>query len=247
MENPPTPSPSVESSAPRGGRAAGPSSWEPMCACRPRSDSPSTACSRAIASPRVRHREAELRVGLAGGDLLVGLALDVRRHAHEHRLTPAAIGERALGHEPLQAVDLVEVVEDDQPHAMAQRHAQLRLGLGVAVQHDPLGGEAGRERQVQLAPGGHVAPQPLAARTAPARRCRGTPWRRTPRGSRRGRRRGRPARRPARARPDRPRRPRRRGCRTPSPARSCRSRRPPGGRARSDGCPAGRRERGSSR
>jgi len=53
--------------------------------------------------------EAELRVGLAGGDLLVSLTADVRRHAHEHRLALAAVGELALGDEPRQPLDLIEL------------------------------------------------------------------------------------------------------------------------------------------
>ncbi len=43
---------------------------------------------------------------------------------------------------PPVAIDLVEVVDHDQPDPVAQRHPQLGLGLGVAVQHDPLGREA---------------------------------------------------------------------------------------------------------
>ena len=88
------------------------------------------------------------------------------------------------------------------------------------------------QREVQLAAGGRVAPQALLREQRQHGACRGTPSRRTRRGSPRGRRRGRPARTLARARADRPRRPRRRACRTRAPARSCRSRRPRDGRAR---------------
>ena len=101
------------------------------------------------------HREAELRVGLAGGDLLVRLPAHVRRHADQH----AAAG--ASSRQPLETIDLVEVVDHDQPDARIERHPQLRLGLRVAVQHDPLGREARVQREVQLAAGGHVAPQAL--------------------------------------------------------------------------------------
>ena len=55
------------------------------------------------------------------------LAVDIGRHAHEHRLPAAAIAQRAIGHQPLQALDLIEVVHHDQAHPVAQRHAQLRV------------------------------------------------------------------------------------------------------------------------
>ena len=42
------------------------------------------------------HRKAELRIGLAGGDLLVGRALHVGRHAHQHRLRGARVGRAGL-------------------------------------------------------------------------------------------------------------------------------------------------------
>ncbi len=82
---------------------------------------------------RLRHPEAELRVGLTGGDLLVGLAADVRCDAYEHRLATAAICQLAVGDEPRQPLDLIEVVDHYRSDPMAQRHAQLRLGLGVSV------------------------------------------------------------------------------------------------------------------
>ena len=44
---------------------------------------------------------------------------------------------------------------------MAQGRTQLRVGLGVAMQHQALGGEARAQGQVHLASGGHVAPKPL--------------------------------------------------------------------------------------
>ena len=200
-----------------------------MCACSPAARARRRARTRAIASRRLVHREAELRVGLAGGDLLVRVAAHVGRDADEHRLRAPRSPSAPVGDQPLQALDLVEVVDHDQPDAVAQRHPQLGLGLGVAVQHDPLGREARVQRQVQLAAGGDVAPQALLREQRAARPCRGRPWRRTRRAksswpaSRAGLRRTR-----APARAGRPRRRRRRACRTRARARSCRSRRPPG-------------------
>ena len=113
-----------------------------MCACSPRRRSPGDARDPRDRLGRLGHREAELRVGLAGRDLLVRVAADVGRHA---RSAPA--GRCRCPRSPRrtsrsQAVDLVEVVDHDQAHAVLQRHAQLGLGLGVAVQHDPLGRES---------------------------------------------------------------------------------------------------------
>ena len=71
-----------------------------------------------------------------------------------------------------EAVDLIEVVQRDQAHSSAQRHRELGLGLGVAVQHDPLGREARAQGQVQLAAGGHVAPQSLLRKQSEDRRAR---------------------------------------------------------------------------
>ncbi len=91
---------------------------------------------------------------------------------------------------------------------------QLRLGLGVAVQHDPLRAKAGAQRQVQLAAGGDVAPQALLANSS-STAVQGnaleanTTWKSLVAGSR-----ARPAGRRGRARAGRPRRPRRRACRT---------------------------------
>ncbi len=89
------------------------------------------------------------------------------------RLLPTRRMRRVeLLHQSLQPVDLVEVIDHDQPHARLQRHPQLGFGLGVAVHHDPLGRIAGVQRQVQLARGGHVAPQSLLREQAQHGRAR---------------------------------------------------------------------------
>jgi len=93
----------------------------------------------------------------------VGLAANIRVDTHQHRLAlRAPVAALALRDQPAEALDLVEVVDHDQPDAVSQGHAQLGLGLGVAVHHDPLRREAGRQREVQLAAGGGIAPEPLA-------------------------------------------------------------------------------------
>ena len=63
--------------------------------------------------------------------------------------------------ELLETIDLVEVVDHDQPDLVLQGHAQLGFGLGVAVHHDPLGRETGVQCQMELTAGGDVAPQAL--------------------------------------------------------------------------------------
>ncbi len=68
--------------------------------------------------------------------------------------------------QPSQPVDLIEVVEHNQPDSALERHAQLVLRLGIAVHHDSLGREAGVQRQVKLTPGGHIAPQALLGKQA---------------------------------------------------------------------------------
>jgi hypothetical protein len=138
----------------------------------------------------VGHREAELRSGLAGGDLLVGVAAHVGGSAYQHGLPipfshpgrqrrmrrcprPCMHGLASRRMRRLEnidesgkTVDLVEVVDHDQGDLRAQSHLQLGHGLGVAVHHDPLGSEAGVQGQMKLAAGGHVAPEPLLGEQA---------------------------------------------------------------------------------
>ena len=110
--------------------------------------------------------EAELGVFRTGLDVLVRVRLDARRHAHEQ---PGRVG--ATGGEPLEAVELVEGVDDDPPHSGLDRGAQLVGRLVVAVEHDALGREAGVERHVQLAAGGHVEIEALVAHEPRHRRA----------------------------------------------------------------------------
>ena len=82
----------------------------------------------------------------------MGLGPDARGDAQQHLLGPA-------GGDPLEPVDLVERVDDDVADAAGQRVLQLGRGLVVAVHVDPLGIEAGAQREVQLAAGRDVAGQ----------------------------------------------------------------------------------------
>ena len=129
------------------------------------------------------------------------------------------------GDERLDAVELVERVGDDAPDAALERELQLGVRLVVAVEHDAGRGEAGVERELQLAAGGDVEVQPLVGHEAGHGARRGTPCPRTRprrRRTRRGtRRRGRAA---------RSRSTRRAACRARARARRGRHRRSTAGR-----------------
>jgi hypothetical protein len=49
--------------------------------------------------------------------------------------TPGITRTRTRGHDALEAVDVVEVVDDDQPDAVPHGQLELLVGLGVTVQH----------------------------------------------------------------------------------------------------------------
>ena len=82
-------------------------------------------------------RDAELAVDLAGLDVGVCRRLDSGRDAHQRA--------RAVGrHDPVEAVDLVERVDDDVADASGDRLLELGVGLVVAVHQDALGRESAR-------------------------------------------------------------------------------------------------------
>ncbi len=68
---------------------------------------------------------------------------------------------RPAGHQRLDAVQLVVAVHDDAADAELQGLAQLRGRLVVAVQHQSVRRDAGRDGDVQLAARRHVQPQAL--------------------------------------------------------------------------------------
>ena len=135
------------------------------------------------------------------------------------------------GRQALQAVDVVGVVDHDQPDAGGDRVAEVAVGLRVAVQQDARRVEAGGQRDRQLAGRRDVAAEALLGEDARAPARTAAPWTRSAprsRGARRGTRRGTRAR--SRAAPAR---------RTPALAsrtrprcRPARSRRRSGGRRR---------------
>ena len=128
-----------------------------MWAWRPRTSRPAALAALDRGRQR-RQRNAELRVLLAGRDLLVGVGLDPRRHPQQDALA-------ATGGEPLEAVDLVEGVDDQVADAGVERLQQLRLGLVVAVHVDALRVEAGAQRQCSSPPEATSQESPSSAKS----------------------------------------------------------------------------------
>ena len=119
-----------------------------------------------LSSSAARQREAELLVLLAGLDVLVGVRLDARRHADVDPLAHAvALGDRC------QALDLDGAVDDETADAGADPALELGDALVVAVEQQPLGGEACLQRDGQLAAGAHVERQALLGDPAGDRRA----------------------------------------------------------------------------
>jgi hypothetical protein len=111
-------------------------------------------------------REAELLVLVGGGDVLVGVRLDPGRHPHHDRGRRTQLrGDRG---EPL---DLLEGVDDDPTHALADGALEVGCGLVVAVVADPGRVEAGAQRDRQLARRAHVEAEPLLGDPARDRRA----------------------------------------------------------------------------
>ncbi len=102
------------------------------------------------------HAEPELRVVLAGLHVLMRVGLDARCHPQQHGRRDAVIRMKCV-----QAVELVERVDDEATDPRGARHPELFDALVVAVQDETVGGEAGRERDVKLSPGRDVEPEVL--------------------------------------------------------------------------------------
>ena len=81
----------------------------------------------------------------------MGLGLDAGGDAEED-----LGGGEAVGDEGVEPVELVEAVDDDPADAGLDRFPQLGRRLVVAMEGDPVGGDAGREADVELAAAGHV-------------------------------------------------------------------------------------------
>ena len=106
---------------------------------------------RGVARRSARHGEAELRVVGTGGDVLVRVRFDARGHTHEH---PGP--RKSTRDERLDAIELVDTVDDEPPDAQLEGKPQLELGFVVPVKHHPLGGKPRSVRDVRLAAGRDV-------------------------------------------------------------------------------------------
>ncbi len=96
-------------------------------------------------------RHAEFVLGAAGGDLVMGLGVDIRVHAHgDAGLAPLGFGHFAQG----AKLGLQFHVEGED--AGVEREGHLLLGLADAGEGDAVGRHIHRERAAQLAFGHHI-------------------------------------------------------------------------------------------
>ena len=107
---------------------------------------------RAISCAASSGQQPELRARVAREHVRVRVGGDARDDADEHVL------RRAGG---LEAVDVVGVVDHDEPDPVLDRERDLLVALGVAVVDDQRRIDAGLERGEDLAAAGDVEPQAL--------------------------------------------------------------------------------------
>ena len=100
--------------------------------------------------------EPELRVVLTGAHVLVGVGLHPGCDPQQD-----GGGLRSARGQAFEAVELVERIDHDARHRRCDRGPQLVVGLVVAVHHEPLGGNARAQGDVQLAAGGDVEVEAL--------------------------------------------------------------------------------------
>ncbi len=93
----------------------------------------------------------ELRIGGPGPEELVCVGLHPRIDPDRNRRW-----SQPLGNEGLDAVHLHPGVDHHPAHCGLEAGSQLVGRLVVAMEHQSLGGDPGRQGDVQLAPGGHV-------------------------------------------------------------------------------------------
>lgn len=100
---------------------------------------------------RVAEGDAELLVLVGRGQERVRVGVDTAVHAEPHALH-ATVPLGGLGH----AIDLLEAVDDDRADADGDGAVDLGGRLVVAVEAEPLGVDAGRQRHGELAAGADV-------------------------------------------------------------------------------------------
>ncbi len=100
-------------------------------------------------------RQAELRPLVPGQHVGVGVGSYAGNDPYQDVLGASS------RHDRLQPVDVVRAVNHHQTNAVLDRHCDLFGGLGVSVQHDERGIDAGLERSQDLAATGDVESKSL--------------------------------------------------------------------------------------
>ncbi len=110
--------------------------------------------------------QPELRPGMPGRLRRMGGGLDAGNHPDQAALAAP------VGHDAFQSVDVVEVVDHDEPDAVRNRQLDLLIGLGVAVQDQPVRVGARLDRGEDLASAGHIEVKAFADHDSLNRRAR---------------------------------------------------------------------------
>ena len=110
------------------------------------------SCASLDRGDRVVRDEPELRIGMCRPDRVVRLRLDLGRQAHEDACDTCHLRPR----------DLLERVEHDEP-ARSCGSPELLVGLVVAVENEPVAGNACAQRELQLTERRDVGSHPSAA------------------------------------------------------------------------------------
>ena len=150
-----SPSGAIAAIAARNGSSA--KSCEPMWMCRPRRSRPADRADAIERGGRVVEADAELRVGLAGRDLLVGVAAHARGDAQQDRLAarrrPAVSrSRRSMSSAPSMTMWPTPASSDMRSSASSRALPWWTIFAGV---------KAGAQREMQLARGGDVAAEAL--------------------------------------------------------------------------------------
>ena len=125
--------------------------WLPICMSTPVTSMPGSFGGAGIDLAGARDRHAELVLGFAGGDLGVRAGIDVGIDAHRDARGPAR-----LDREPRQQFELrlgLDVDAEDVGASAARSSASV---LPTPENRILFGGNAGRQRALQLAAGHHV-------------------------------------------------------------------------------------------
>ena len=122
-----------------------------MWACRPTSSTPginSSAATASVAAPE-ETENPNFESSCPGADEFVGVGLDPGRHPDEH--ARAFRRGRPDSRRPPRRATSSNESTTMRPTPVLERRGELVGGLVVAVQDEPIGGDAGGEGDVKLA------------------------------------------------------------------------------------------------